>query len=78
MEQLAKMNRRTVSNYVAGLVIDSLDAIPDDVKAVVKERLLSEAKARYAFNMSDKPGASMAAGKDDYNEINRLEFQDDW
>ena len=42
LNHLARMNRRTVSNYVSNLIIEALDATPADVKAVVKQQLMQE------------------------------------
>jgi len=67
LEQLAKMNRRTVSNYVAGLVIDSLDGTSEDVKEVVRQNLLEQIKEALKLDSLDKTA---------FNEKTRLENSD--
>ena len=42
VNQLAILERRSVSNYVQGLVLDALEQTPPEIKAVVKERILQE------------------------------------
>ena len=42
LEQLAVIERRSLSNFLQGLVLDYLETVPADKRAEVKRRLLVE------------------------------------
>ena len=41
LEQLAQIERRSLSNYLSGLVLDHLEAVPADKREQVKQRLIA-------------------------------------
>ena len=41
LEQLAAIERRSLSNYLSGLVFDHLESIPADKREQVKQRLIA-------------------------------------
>ena len=41
LEQLAQMERRSLSNYLSNLVLEHLEAVPADKRDQVKQRLIA-------------------------------------
>ena len=41
LEQLAQIERRSLSNYLSGLVLDHLEAVPAEQRQQVRDRLIA-------------------------------------
>ena len=74
IEELAALERRSVSNYLQGIVLDHLEQTPPDIRAVVKARLMKTLQEDSDWNdglVEDEPESEASKA------LKKLE-QSDW
>ena len=62
LEVLAAMERRSVSNYIAGIVLEKLESTPEDVREIVMQRV------REQFGETAEP-APQTKGESDLSKM---------